>query len=246
MKKIIFALIVLLLGAFVYIKLQALGSPQSGFNQTTRYTLGKHPFYRTIFGLHKTGDARGEYFGASGGITVEWFKPQSEEVDESVVKSFASKVSEYTGRPAQAIYGGAISDGALELSNLPSFQLKSQVQMPAGSVLTVYFASDFSPRQDARMSATYKESGIVLSLKAHRDFARGFSRYTDQYMLTSLLREFGTQLGLKDTPGNSSECIMNRPAGVNGQPPQAYSGFSPMDFCLSERDRLNQIRYEYQ
>lgn len=243
-KAFIFIIVIILLGIFAYLKLEIMGNPNSGFNQTTRFSLGRRAWVRTILGLHNAGDARGEIFSNSGPIIIEWFKPESDEVDAGVLTNFAAAVTKSTGRPAQVSYGGAISDGNLALVSLSSFQLKASLQAPAGaSVIPLFFTEDYSPRQPQEHSTTYGELGIVVSLKAHRDFLQIEPNNLNQYLFSSSLREFGYQLGLKSN--QDPDCVMNDPTGFNGQPFEAFGRTDPQDFCSAEQTQINQLKLQY-
>lgn len=247
MKKLLLIVLVIILGVFIYLKVEIGGDPNSNFNQTMRYSLGAHPLLRTILGLHSAGDARAEYLGGTGPITVEWFAPQEDNIDQSTLNQFATLVSKYTGRQTQVASGGSLSDDILPLSNLGSYKLNTSTQStPAGgSQLLVFLADDYSPRPSTELSTTYQESGIVLSLNAHKEFLQNYPGDLDRYLLSSMLREFGSQIGLPQTPGGSSECIMGLQDGINGQPLEAFGQSDPQDFCPAEQAEIQNLKQQF-
>lgn len=232
------------LGVFVYLKIQVMGSPNSGFNQTTRFKLGQHPVLRTILGLHNSGDARSEYFAGRGPIAIEWFKPLEEDVDKAVLQKFADAVTKYTGRPTVVNLAGGAGDSTTELANLKSFVLKAAGSKPTGSsLLMVVFAKNYSPQPPQELSTTFQESGIVLSLDAHDNFLGSYNQNLDNYLLSSLLHEFGHQIGL----GHNQDpaCVMNEHAGIDGRPLEFYGKTDPQDFCPTEVDQINRLKAQY-
>jgi len=237
MKKIIILVLLIILGIFIYLKIQVMGNPNSSFNQTTRFTFGKYPFMRTLLGLHKAGDARGEYLRNQGDVLIEWFKPESEDVDISVLDKLAAEVKKYTGRQANVVYGGPVDDTTLSLSNLNAFGYKARVQKTSGStVLSVFFTSDYSPRPDGEFSTTYLDSGLVIPLSANRRAAMDSGMPLDSYLSLGLLREFGRQIGLE--PNNGDDCILNNSIEI-------YNAIELTDFCELEQNQISQFKQQF-
>ncbi len=235
MKKILLVVFILILGVFIYLKVQVLGDPNSSFNRTTRFTLAKHPFMRTILGMHSAGDARAEYFLGSGPIIIEWFKPQTENdevINQDLLDKFAQEVEKYTGRRTKILYGGAISDNSVPLLNLAAYELKSNVQKSAGTTLLLFFTQDYSPKPQAELASTYAESGIVVSLDAHRNTFSARSWQLGDYFVSSMLHEFGHQIGLEHNTGRG--CVMNAEVETGGD----TVFISPKDFCDEEQSQI--------
>jgi len=242
MKKLLLLIVIVLTGIFIYVKTQTLGDPNSKFNQTTRLALGEHQVLRTIFSLRSSGDARMEYLEGTGPIIIEWFAPETESIDPSVLSKFASLVSKYTGRQTEVLSGGPINDETVQLANLNSYGLQSDAETPSGTRLLVFFTEDYLPRPPEEISSTYQEDGMVLSLGSIRTFLQNYSPDTDQYLLSSMLHEFGNQIGMQETATGTPDCIMNLQAGINGQPLEAYDLSEPQDFCPSEQVEIQNIK----
>ncbi|MDR3642309.1 MAG: hypothetical protein P4L74_01610 [Candidatus Doudnabacteria bacterium] len=244
-KAFFFIILLLAGGAFFYVKLQAKGSPDSQFNQSTRYTIGQYPVLRSLFGFHKPGDARAEYFKAAGPIYIVWFKPDTLDVDVSPLNAFASLVSKYTGRTAQVVDGGSVSDSTVPLTTLNAARIGSDTRVPGGgSKFYVYFLQDYSPRADQEMSTTYLESGTAISVSAYMDFLRSEPQQLNNYILSSLLQNFGIQIGLK-TQSTDNSCVMDTQIGQNGQPFEAFGLYISQDFCPAEQLKISQLKSQY-
>ena len=244
-KAFFLIILIVLLGIFIYLKIEIVGNPNSNFNRTTRFALGKYPFARTILGLHSVSDARQEYLAATGPIAIEWFAPQEETIDPNMLNQFASLVGKYTGRPTQVLSGGNLDDGTIQVSDLDSYTLKIDAQQPSGTKLLVFFPEDYNPRPDNELSSTYQESGMVLSLNAHRTFLQQYPQDLSQYLLASMLHEFGNQIGMDETATGSPDCIMNLHAGFNGAPLEASGLSEPQDFCASEQAEIQNLKLQF-
>lgn len=243
-KKIFLIILILLLGTFIFLKVEVSGNPDSNFNRTRRFQLGKYSILRTILGLRSAGDARGEYLAGAGQITIVWFAPESENLNKDVINKFASVVEKYTGRTVQAVYGGKIDDATVKFDKLDSVVFGSKTQGSFnGDKLFVFFTTDYSPRPDNELTTTYGESGVVISLNAQRQFLSNFGQYFDNYLLSSLLRGFGQQIGLKQT--NDITCIMGTTAGIDGKPLESYGDFTPQDFCQAEKGQINILKASF-
>jgi predicted Zn-dependent protease len=244
-KALLLIIVIAAASVFIYLKIMSLGDPNSNFNQTTRYSLGKKPWVRTVLSLHNDGDARGEYFCTNcGPLVIEWFKPQTEEVNKNILEQFAKSVTEYTGRQAQAIEGGPVGDSILSKSNLSSLTVKKFAQkIPNASILYIFFVEDYKPRDAQELSTTYGESAMLVSLNAHRAFLKNYPSQLDIYLFSTLLHEFGHEIGLQHN--NDSSCVMYAHAGIGGQPMEVYSHETPTDFCPAEQNQINQLRVQY-
>lgn len=228
-------------GLFLYLKFQVMGSPDSKFNQYTRFKLGQYPIVRTILGLHNAGDARLEYLGGQGPLVVKWFAPVTETVDTDVLRQFADLAGKYTGRTSQVVFGGQISEGTVDLSAINDLNLKGPGLPKGATVFNVVFVTDYKPRDDAELSTTHGETTAVISLGFNRQFLSGNQQYLDNYLLSGMLHEFGNEIGLDEKTQDYS-CVMNLHAGIEGQPLEKYGRSTPQDFCAAEAEKIREIK----
>ena len=229
---------------FLYFKVELMGNLNSNFNQFTRFKLGRYAVLRTVLGLHNVGDARAEYLNNPGVIVIEWFEPNTAIIDQSVLQQFADLVHKYTGRVVRVSLPAEVGDGVLSQTNLAQLKFQTLADTSSsGSELKVVFAKDYSPRATGELSTTYLDSGIVISLSAHEEFLKNSQQLMNNYLLSSLLHEFGHQIGL--VHNNDSGCIMSVHAGLDGLPVENYGLTDPQDFCEAEQSQVNQLKALY-
>lgn len=242
-KAIFLIIVILLLGAFLYLKYEAKGDPNSHFNQTTRLSLARHPFARALLGLHNEGDARSEYLQNTGPLVIEWFLPITESVDSGVVQQFADLAGKYTGRQVQVNFGGNISVGTIPLVSADNLALKGSPPF-GSSVFYAVFATDYQPRDNGELFTTHGEATVVISLNANRKFLGNISQDLNNYLLFDLLHAFGSEIGLPEQ-GTDPSCVMSSPKGFNGLPLEDSERFQPQDFCPAEQQQIAQLKLQY-
>ncbi len=239
--KFLFLLVLIgFIGVVIFIQAALLGDPKSNFNQTTRFTLAKYSIFRTIFRLHNAGDARGQYFLRSGPIAISWLKPYSQNVDRPMLETFAAEITKQTGRKVNISFGGNLKEGNYEIADLKSEKLEALIQKPEGSSLVVFFVQDYTPREADELSTTYGESGILISLDSHQKHMQSYGGTIESYLLSSLLHEFGHQLGLEHN--ENSNCIMNARAGTGYSYLSSFGKSAPETFCPFEEKQIREIK----
>jgi hypothetical protein len=240
-KTFVLLLIILACGAFIYVKVESLGSDQNSFNQHERYVLGKYPFLRTLLSLHKDGDARAEFLQGSSSIVIDVSIAPGTVLDPDVINNFAAQVSKYTGSKTKVYYvDGVVPDGMLGQNDLDKVMQRTKRNFePGSSILAVAYTDDFTS-SDQAVGKTYQEYGIVISNQRLRDVTNLSPQSLPELQQSTLVHEFGHQLGLDhNTEGG---CVMN--AAVES--PEVISVFVPptipTDFCTFELDQLQQIK----
>jgi len=240
MKKFLLVALIILLGTFIYIKVQVLGDPNSSFNQTTRYNLGKRQFFRSIFGLHSYGDARYEYLSGDSEVSVEMVKAQGVSVDEQTLLDFTKEVKTYTGRPTKLFDTETVQRGTLSDADLAVIAKGSRHHViPGQSNVFVVYAEDFQ-RSGDEVAKTFSEFGIVISDKRLREATQKYPASLNEYLLSTLLHELGHQLGLEHN--DQTDCIMN-PQVENPTVQEYFNGrYTATEFCDFELKQLDEIK----
>lgn len=243
-KVFLLLLLIIICGTFIYMKSQSLGSDDSYFNQNTRYTLGKYSLARWILSLHKDGDARAMYLLGSSPITLEVVRSVNAPLDEKPVKDFANRIEEYTGRKVVIFNTDTISETVVRKDQLKGIAATRRRHMVAGQPnLFVVYAEDFLSDKN-EIGMTIEEYGILLSHRKIVDLTSSHPQAKNQYITSTLLHEFGHQIGLPHNTNNS--CIMNE--SVDGPADKAFfSGFFTVTkFCSEELETLKQIKARLQ
>lgn len=244
-KTLLVVIVIALVTVVVYVKVSAMGSLNSNFNQTTRFTLGKYPTLRGLFGLHKPGDARAEYFLGGSPVVVEFVQSDSYGVSDEVVNNFSDKVREYLGKQVSVFNIDKINNDTFTEAGLASIvEDKRRHYLTGQPNLFVIVVNDYKPRAETEISRSFKEFGIVISTKAIRDLTGSNYNAFNDYARSALLHELGLQLGL---PLSQNEnCIMSQSRGISGKIFNFYGQASPQDFCTEEQQQLKNIKLRLQ
>jgi hypothetical protein len=240
MKKLILLFVILLLGTFIYISVQVRGDENSEFNKTTRYELGKKSWARTLFGLHKDGDARGNYLVGTTPIVIELVEPRDNMVSQEGIQNFIKRVEEYTGRRVEYISVDTIQYGTISANEIQQIvNTKRRHVKPGQPNLFIIYAEDFI-RDEKEVGSTYKEFGIIVS---HNKLKSLTERYFDamaDYTTSTLLHEFGHQIGMEHV--EKAGCVMDTEV-ENPTSAFAFSGsLSQTEFCNLELEQLSNIK----
>jgi predicted Zn-dependent protease len=243
-KTFLLLILVILAAGYVYVTSLARGDENSQFNQNTRFQLGKYAITRTIFGLHNAGDARAEYFSRGNLISVEIVQPENSGFSDEILNNFSDKIKNYLGRSVSLFNLDKIPEKNLTESDITEIVNEKRRHVLSGQPnLFVILAADYSPRPNDELAKTYKEFGIVVSLKALKDFTDNNLLAFNSYANSTLLHELGHQIGLKHNSNNN--CIMSEHAGINGKALEFYGQLSPQDFCGFEQEQIKSLKIKY-
>lgn len=237
-KVLLLCIFILLCGGFIYAKLESMGPPDNFFNTHTRLQIDKYSWLRNVFGFHSYGNARQDYLGPRyGKILIEVDVLDGVTVDTAMLKNFADKVQSITGKPTTYF----ISDTNLPYSNLTVNDVEHIVHLYrnvfSGDSANLYvLLADTSKDDPKQLGSTYNEYGIVLYESEVKNFTSYSPDTYESYAYSTLLHEFGHQLGLEhDT---ETGCLMNAKAETNDQP-QLFVGEVTTDFCYSEMQQID-------
>lgn len=221
-------------------KVQILGDPQSKFNQTTRYDLGRYQFARSLLGMHSYGDAREWYLKPGSPIVIEAVTATGAGMDDKAFNNFVQDVKEYTGREVSVFNTEKIPGGVLSDADLGEIASKYRRHVLSGQAnLFVIYAQDFK-RSGTEIGKTFQEYGIVLSDKRLREVTADFPQAMAQYVESTLLHEFGHQIGLDHN--SEPDCIMNERVEKPEKLNFFSSEYTNTKFCNFELGQLSKIK----
>lgn len=241
MKIFFLLLFIALLGTFIFLKVQIMGDPNSDFNKTTRYNLGKYQLVRSALGMHSYGDARNWFLGSQNvGIVVEVVQARGTNIEDYILDNFAKDIKTYTGKQVTIANTDLIKSSTLTDADLKEISKGYRHKFITGySNLFVVYATDFE-REGTEVGKTFSEFGIVLSDKRLREVAGNNRQALSELIESTLLHEFGHQLSLEHNtePG----CVMNEQVEKPITRGVLNSIFTSTEFCNLELNQLKTIK----
>ncbi len=221
-------------------KIQILGDRSSSFNQKYRHKFGQFQFSRSLLGMHDYGDAREWYLKGDSPIVVEVVTAKGLDIDQKALDNFSTDVKTYTGRQVIVFDVEEIADGVLSDEDLAEVvKLHRKQIVPGQPNFFIIYAEDFQ-RAGTELAKTYNEYGMVMSDKRLSEVTAGYPGSVSEYVESTLLHEFGHQLGLEHN--NEPNCIMNekveKPAELWGD----KIDYIVTKFCETELNQLKAIQ----
>lgn len=234
-KTVLLVGIIVASAVFSFVKIQSLGDETSHFNQTTRYDLGRYALLRSIFGLHKDGDARKAFIFGTSPLTIEIMEARDAELDAEALETFVEHVERYTGRSVHVIRGARVAAGPLSATDIATIAHRYRAPLFGETRLLVVYADDFESDGE-EVGQTIEEFGMVLSHSRIHALTERFGRTTSSYISSTMLHEFGHQLGLGHI--HDSACVMNDYV----ESPRSNRSATPSEFCRTELLLLEGIK----
>lgn len=242
MKKVITIISLLLVIVFfagvVVFAAESRGSSDNFINRTVRYRVARSQTLRTIFSLHNDGDGRTDYLGtATTRISIRIGLIDNIQIPDSVWQEFAAKVQSITGKQATYEVVGPRLQTMDAVSAVEGIAVTSKA--PSTAYVYIVVASS-NPENADTLGLTYNENGIILYNSALEAFTESTPATYTTYAMSTLLHEFGHQLGL---PHNSEPgCLMTEHAELEHFA-KRYAGDVVTDFCELEKEQLHIIKY---
>ena len=245
-KAITFALCltIVLCFSFVSIKLLSLQPDTSTFNTEWRYRFARYTWLRAVFGLHFDGDARADYLSPRySEIIVEVDAQTGMLPVASVLRSFAERASMVTGKKVTLHY----SDTSIPYTNSVSItevdniakQYKHNLVPSSTAYLYVLFLSQ-SAANSNELATTHSEQSLLIYSDALSEFTQASPATLPNYIVGTLVHEFGHQLGL---PHNSEQgCLMNEHAELS-KTAKADPSQVNTDYCAYEKSLIQSMKW---
>jgi len=220
---------------FVILKSSLLLAPEGALAMSIRNHLAPSPVMRNMFGLHYDGDAKSDYLGEKYSnilVEVDFFGEGQNYRNQ--MEALAEKIEAATGKHTQVLMSSRISALEDTLSDQELLQQKKLYQnQSSGGEKAIFYVLIVSLYQEEPelIGRTLEEDGVAVFLDAIDALGSG----RDEIIISTLLHEFGHQLGL---PHNSeSRCLMNEQLEVGGA-----SRYQPDDFCAFEQKQISLIK----
>lgn len=227
--------------SFVGLRSMANGSDNNLFNQKYRAMFDKYPLARDILGLHFDGDGRFDYLDRSKSkLWVEIDTVYGTEIPQASLDLLAEKIKSSTGK--DVVY--YVSD-----KEIPAKQIVTQDDVKKlvsnyknfhpndGAYLYLLFLQSYEP-DPLLLGSTYQEDGVILYDQALKDLTKASPETYPQYVESTILHEFGHQLGL---PHNEQKnCLMNSHADTNNVVRETTKSVI-VDFCDYEKKLIQSM-----
>lgn len=235
------SLVIVLSFGFVGLRLAAAGPEDNWFNLSLRSEFSRSPFFRSWLGLQWDGDAGADYLGNRYDIIVMTvYSMQGSQPEPQVLSGFVEQVEELTGKtvivrskppiPHKEEVDSEDIDQAYSIDKISPWR--------SNAVLNVIYASR-SPGEEVLLGKTHGPYAIVLYKQAVREFTEVAKETLLAYEQSTLLHEFGHQLGM---PHNTEPgCLMTEHAEANHRPRRADDGIV-RDFCQLELQQLELLK----
>lgn len=200
----------------------AQGSDDNWFNVAWRPKLARMKILRGIFNLHNDGDAKSDYLGTKTQNIALILKPSTDQwFSDDVWQNFSKKITTATGKPVK-ITRDSYAPTAIE------------------APLYVYL-EDINEENSLTLGKTHNENGIILYEQGLEEFSEFAPETKEVYILSTLLHEFGHQIGLvhNEQPG----CLMNSRAETGGNA-KFLTAQVVTSFCADEIEQILKIKNE--
>ena len=247
MKKFLIILVLLLVilasFGFATLKILANGPENNYFNRNLRQIFSQHRFWRETLGLHYDGDGRYDYLlSGTGKIMLEVdvmsnlsMQPQALELVRQRIEQVTGKQTLYYFSSSNIPYKQSVSLG--ELAGMMLVRRDFAATGKDAKLQILYLSRDSAEPQ--LLGRTVREDGIVLYEEALGDFTKSNPDTLPAYEASTILHEFGHQLGLQhdETPG----CLMNSSAEQSHVAREELADVVT-DFCLQEIELIKQLK----
>jgi predicted Zn-dependent protease len=195
--------------SFMALKLSA-AQADSFFNRHLREGFAKHPLARSVFGLQFDGDAKYDYLGnRSHKVVIEVDSMEGLSFDFEVLERFRQKTSEITGKPAVIVVSDdliplALSSDDREISVIVK-KHKDYKAAKRQAVVHLLLLNQYRQRPTL-LGSTHNSESLVLFQSVLDEYALIKPSFKNIFAYTTLLHEFGHQLGLDHN--DSAGCLM--------------------------------------
>ncbi|MDP2933774.1 MAG: hypothetical protein Q8N81_06645 [bacterium] len=247
MKKFLIILVllsvILVSFGFAALKILANGPDNNYFNRNLRQIFFQHRFWRETLGLHYDGDGRYDYLGnGDGKIMLEVDVMSDLSIQPQALELVRQRIEQITGK--QVLYYFSSSNipykQSVSMNELEGIMLARRDFAATGKdakLQILYLSRDSAEPQ--LLGRTVREDGIVLYEEALVDFTKSNPDTLSAYEASTILHEFGHQLGL---PHNEApDCLMNSSAEQSHVAREVESDVVT-DFCLQETELIKQLR----
>jgi hypothetical protein len=199
---------------------------------------------RNLLGLEWDGDGKSDYFGKKyQTIHIEVREMAQYTTSEDMLADLRSAITNVTGKQTTLGFGAPIAaQSTITADQLHALASQSRSTAPPDAALLEVFLVSRDTENAQTLGTTVQENAIALYIDRLKEFTEDTPKTYTSYFTSTLLHEFGHQLGLghNETPG----CLMNAKAETDNEPK-----YDPRDvvmsFCAGELSQLTKLRAAY-
>lgn len=217
MRKVVTVFLVLfivIIFSFVVIRYFANASQQDNwFNNNWRAKLAVYPWLRTVFGLHWDGDARSDYLSSKQytSLQIEVDRYDGCQLSDTVLAQVKSAIEQVVQKPAGVTVA---QDSVLPLvmdsydgAGIHAIVNMNQRYKTGGRQAVLYLLClNKSSDRPSNIGLTEQADGLVVYWQTIEELTAGDDTSVDDYVISTILHEFGHQLGLNHI--NIPGCLM--------------------------------------
>ncbi|MBU0598109.1 matrixin family metalloprotease [Patescibacteria group bacterium] len=242
MKKFITVLLlILIIVVFSYVVLRYFANSENQdnwFNDSWRSKFSRYPFLRTIIGLHWDGDALSDYLMPEkmDSLVIEFDRYENCDIDIDLQEQLVQEISRVIDKPG----GITFKEDDYYILNQPSYsreeirelaKIHQDYRSKAGVAVLYIMCMNKSADYPTNIGLTVHENGIVIFQEAIRELTKNNRATHDIYIVSTILHEFGHQLGLDHV--EDRDCLMTERVESPGNALGALS-LIPDSFCPIE------------
>jgi predicted Zn-dependent protease len=239
MKNFISSLLLLIVIGVSFLfsaaKFMSIGPSTNYFNSHYRAEVDKYPKLRQILSLHNDGDGKSDFLGfKTKKIVVEVIAMKGLNTNSQVYYDLGKKIQEVTGKETLVVFEPDVAYqktvNTQELDTIVAANKKYQTTTDQ-AVLNLLIVSAQEGDQKV-IGLTYQEFGAIAYINAVQDFIPKNKKIMNLYIFSTLLHEFGHQLGLAHN--DKPKCLMNPEAEISKNVGYDLKNVV-LDFCAYEK-----------
>ncbi|MBU1149195.1 matrixin family metalloprotease [Patescibacteria group bacterium] len=254
-KIALLLLIILFCASFVVFRYYGNQIEANWFNDQVREYLTRYPLLRGIYALHWDGDAKSDY------LSTNDYQKLIVEIDsiEACQKYFINndslinQISELVQKPegVKIVVGDPLDDDEMVYLDSNSMdraingikdRLQDNKSKDQHAVLYV-LCLDYNRDAPTNIGLTYQDDTVLLFFDEIEKLTKENPDSLPIYLKTTLLHEFGHQLGLGHVDDNN--CLMAETIENPGNSAAALKNI-PQQFCQPSLSQLDEYRLIYQ
>lgn len=250
MKKLLILLlsiIIIVSFGFVGIRYSANADEQDNwFNDEYRESFSHYKYLRDVLGLHWDGDAKADYLlnRKYTKLRIEVDRYDECSISANAISSFVSVIEPIIDKPGEIKI--TMNDTIpLGFESYDSEQIRALTGRYKGfstrgdeAVLYILCLNKYS-ETPSNIGLTVFEDGIVLFWETISELVQDNREMTDSYVISTLLHEFGHQLGVDHV--ENEQCIM----AASVENPKLVDGVvfrASTEYCEEELEEIQKVK----